>query len=113
MPVLQHTRVMSLGIDGKIPFDQQVFRPAKRHIGQIAKGLLLQFQVRQALRQLLQKHLQLHARQVFAHALVCAVTKRQMVCGVVTVNIQQVCVREMLFIMVGRSHQHQKFCARR
>jgi len=62
----------------------------------------------QALGELLQEDAHLHPGQVLAHALVAAVAERQVVRGVVAVEVQRVRVLEVALVVVGRSHDDQQ-----
>ena len=63
--------------------------------------------MRQAARQLLEENLQLHPREVLAHALVRAVAEGQMVAGIVAMDVEQVGVMKVPLVVIARGHDHQ------
>ena len=112
-PHVEQGPVRAFRVTRRIPFHAQVLRAAKRSIRHIGKRLLAQRHVRQAAREFLQEDLHLHARQVLAHALMRSVAEGQVFAGVVAPDVEQVGVREMPLVVVGRRGDDQQLGAGR
>lgn len=66
-----------------------------------------EFSMRQPLRELLDEYPHFHSSNVFSHALVGAIPKRQMIHSVISVEVEDFWVFELSLIVIGGCHNDQ------
>ncbi|CAK0157182.1 Uncharacterised protein [Burkholderia pseudomallei] len=95
----------------RLPFDPQMLRTTKRRVRHIREALFGEPHVRQAARQLVDEDLHLHAREMLAHALMRTVAERQVIGGIVAVDVEQVRIGEAALVTIRRRRDDQQLRA--
>src|SRR5437762_2560893 len=82
----------------------------KRSVRQVGEGLRCELDMGNSSRYFFQKDAHLHTSQVLAHALMPAITERQVVSGIVAIDVQLVRVFEVALVVIGRCGDDQELC---